>query len=123
MKRLDLARDVLDKQLVDRDETKMGRVDSLILELRGDQPPRVVAMELGFVVLGRRIGPRVERWVEKLRRFSVRKTARQRVAWEKVIEVKPYQIEIDVKASDTPAFDWERWLRDHIVAKVEGANP
>jgi sporulation protein YlmC with PRC-barrel domain len=123
MKRLDLARDVLDMQLVDRDGTKMGRVDSLILELRGDQPPRVAAIEMGFVVLGRRIGPRVERWVEKLRRFSVRKTARQRVAWEKVIEVKTYQIEIDVTARETPAFDWERWFRDHIVAKVEGANP
>jgi hypothetical protein len=123
MKRLDLARDVMDNQVVDRDGTKMGRVDSLILELRGDQPPRITAIEMGFVVLGRRIGPRVERWVEKLRRFSVRKTARQRVAWEKVIEVKIYQIEIDVTARDTPAFDWERWFRDHVVAKVEGANP
>jgi hypothetical protein len=120
MKRLDLTRDVLDKQLVDRDETKMGRVDSVVLELRGDQPPRIVAIEMGFVVLARRVGPRVERWVEKLRRFSVRKTARQRIAWEKVKEVKPYQIELDVKASETPAFDWERWLRDHFVAKVEG---
>jgi len=80
-------------------------------------------MESGFVVLGRRIGPRVERWVEKLRRFSVRKTARQRVAWEKVIEVKPYQIELDLTARETPAFDWELWFRDHVVAKVEGANP
>ena len=121
MKKLDLARDVLDKQVVDRDGTKMGRVDGLILELRGDQPPRVVAIEMGFVVLARRVHPRVERWVEKLRRFSVRKTARQRVAWEKVKAVEVYHIQLDVKALETPAFDWERWLRDRFVAKAEAA--
>jgi hypothetical protein len=122
MKRLDLARDVLDNQLVDREGTKMGRVDGLILELRGDQPPRVAYLEMGFVVLARRVHPGVERWVEKLRRFSVRKTARQRIAWAKVKEVKPEHIELDVNALETPAFDWERWLRDHIVAKVEGGD-
>jgi hypothetical protein len=119
MKKLDLSRDVLDKQLVDRDETKMGRVDGLILELRGDQPPRIDAIEMGFIVLARRMSPRVERWLENLRRFSIRKTARQRVAWEKVIDIKPYQIQLDLKAIDTPAFAWERWLRDHFVAKAE----
>ena len=119
MKRLDLSRDVLDKQVVDRDETKMGRVDGLILELRGDQPPRVDAIEMGFVVLARRMSPWTERWVEKLRRFSVRKTARQRIAWAKVMEVKPYHIQLDLKALETPAFAWERWFRDHVVAKTE----
>lgn len=119
MKRLDLTRDLLDKQVVDRDETKMGRVDGVILELRGDRPPRVDALEMGFAVLARRMGPRTERWVAKLRRFSVRKTAIQRVAWTKVLDVEPYHIKLDVKAIETPAFAWERWLRDHFVAKAE----
>ena len=119
MKRLDLTRDIIDKQVVDRDETKMGRVDGIILELRGDRPPRVDAIEMGFAVLARRMGPRTERWVEKLRRFSVRKTAIQRVAWTKVLDVKPYHIKLDVNAIETPAFAWERWLRDHFVAKAE----
>lgn len=119
MKRLDLSRDVLDKQVVDREKTKMGRVDGLILELRGDQPPRVDAIEMGFVVLARRMSPRMERWVEKLRRFSIRKTASQRVAWEKVMEVKSHHIQLDLKALETPAFAWERWFRDHFVAKAE----
>jgi hypothetical protein len=118
-KRLDLTRDVLDKQLVDREGTKMGRVDGLLLELRGDQPPRIDTIEMGFVVLARRMGPRVERWVEALRRFSVRKTARQRVAWEKVAEIESHHIKLDLEAIETPAFAWERWLRDHFVAKTE----
>ena len=123
MKRLDLARDVLDKQLVDREETRMGRVDGLVLELRDGQPPRVDTLDMGFVVLARRIHPRVEGWLERLRRrFSVRKTARYRVPWAKVLDVKPHRIQLDVAALETPAFDWEKWLRDHIVAKLPKAQ-
>ncbi|HKH47982.1 MAG TPA: hypothetical protein VKM72_25265 [Thermoanaerobaculia bacterium] len=119
MKRLDLVRDVLDKQVVECEEMKIGRVDGLVLELRGDQPPRVDSLEMGFVVLARRVHPRVESWIERLRRrFSVRKAARYRVPWSKVMEVKPHHVQIEVAALETPAFDWERWLRDHVVAKL-----
>ncbi|HKH43660.1 MAG TPA: hypothetical protein VKM72_03260 [Thermoanaerobaculia bacterium] len=122
MKQLDLARDVLDKQVVDRDGTKMGRVDGLVLELRGDGPPRVESIEMGFAVLARRVHPRLERWLEGLRRWSVRKTARYRVPWSKVKEVTAHHVQLDVEALKTPAFDWERWLRDHFVAKVPGED-
>jgi len=123
MKQLDLARDVLDKQVVDQDETKMGRVDGLVLEVRADQPPRVDSIEMGFVVLARRIHPRVESWVERLRRFSVRKTARyHRVPWSQVKDVDSFCVQLDVLARETPAFDWERWLRDHVVAHVPGED-
>ena len=123
MKRLDLARDVLDKQVVDRDETQMGRVDGLVLELRGDQPPRVRYLEMGFVVLARRIHPRCEAWLERLRRrFSIRRTARYRVEWTQVKEVEPHHLRIEVEALATPAFDWERWLRNHVVAKLPGSR-
>jgi hypothetical protein len=119
MKRLDLTRDVLDQLVVDREETKMGRVDGVVLELRDGQPPRIEALEMGFVVLARRLHPRVEGWVESLRRrFSVRKVARYRVPWSKVKDMKPYHIQIDVAALETPTFDWEKWLRKHVVTKL-----
>jgi sporulation protein YlmC with PRC-barrel domain len=122
MTKLDLARDVLDQQVVDREGTKMGRVDGLVLELRADAPPRVTALEMGFVVLARRIHPRVETWLERLRRrFSVRKTARYRVPWAKVTDIHPYQIQIDVAALETPTFDWERWLRKHVIPRLPGS--
>jgi hypothetical protein len=122
MKKLDFSRDILDKQVVDRDETKMGRIDGIVLELRGDQPPRVDMIEMGFVVLARRVGPRIERWVEWLRHFSIRKTARQRVAWAKVMEINPHHVKLDLAALETPAFDWERWLRDRVVNRIEKAG-
>ncbi len=123
MKELDLARDVLDKQVVDEEETQMGRVDGLVLELRDSGPPRVEAIELGFVVLARRVHPWVERWAERLhRRLGVRKSARQRVPWAKVEDVTPHHIQLAVKLKETPAFDWERWLRNHVVAKIPGSR-
>ena len=121
MKQLDLLRDVLDKQVVDRDETKMGRVDGIVLELRDGEPPRVAALEMGFATLARRLHPRAEAWLEALRkRFSVRRTARFRPAWEKVLDVTTEHVQLDVDLEKTPVIDWERWLRVHVVAKVPG---
>jgi len=116
---LELARDVLDKQVVDREETKMGRVDGLVLELREGRPPRVDHIEMGAVVLARRLSPRLERWVDGWRRrFGVRKVARYKVPWSAVQEMTSYHLKLDVAALDTPTFDWERWLRDHVIAHI-----
>lgn len=119
---LELARDVLDKQVVDRDEIKMGRVDGLVLELRDGKPPRIDSIEMGGVVLAERIHPRLARWVDGWRRrLKVRKTAVYRVPWSAVQEITPYHIKVDVAALETPAFDWERWLRDHVIAHIPAA--
>ena len=116
---LELARDVLDKQVVDREETKMGRVDGLVLELREGKPPRIDHLEMGGVVLARRLSPRLERWVDWWRRrFGVRKVARYKAPWPAVLELTSYHLKLDVAALDTPTFDWERWLRDHVIEHI-----
>jgi len=121
--RVEVMRDLLDKQLVDADETKMGRVDGIVLEIDGDKQPRIDHLELGFIVLARRLGPRAEKWFEAIRkRWSVRKSARQIVPWSKVLDVTAHEIKIDVKAMDTPAFDWERWMRDRVIDKIPGSG-
>ena len=43
---LPLVRDVLDKQVVDPDKNKIGKVDGIVLQLRAHRPPRVIAMEI-----------------------------------------------------------------------------
>jgi len=121
--RVEILRDLLDKQLVDADETKMGRADGIALEVDGDKQPRIDHLELGFSVLARRLGRRAEKWFDAIRkRWSIRKSGRQIVPWSKVIDVTAYEIKLDVKAMETPAFDWERWLRDRIVAKIPGSG-
>ncbi|MFL6260971.1 MAG: hypothetical protein ACJ76Y_14790 [Thermoanaerobaculia bacterium] len=116
---LELARDVLDKQVVDREEIKMGRVDGLVLELREGLPPRIDHIEMGGVVLARRLSPRLERWVDGWRRrFGVRKVARYKAPWSAVQEITSYHLKLEVAALDTPNFDWERWLRDHVIKHI-----
>jgi hypothetical protein len=120
VRRFDLIVDVLDKQLVDRNRVPMGRVDGLVLEVRGDDL-RVRAIETGFVVLARRLHPRLERWLRALRRkLSVRRTALYRIDWSKVLDVDAHYVQVDVDAERTPAYDWERWLRRRVVGKVPG---
>ncbi|HEX3526734.1 MAG TPA: hypothetical protein VH988_06680 [Thermoanaerobaculia bacterium] len=120
---MDLVRDVLDKQLVDREGEEMGRVDGVILEIRPDGPPRIEAFELGFVVLARRIHPRVESWLNWLRaRWSVRKTARYRIPWAKVQEIREGEIQVDLRAQETPAYDWEIWLRRNVIRHLPGGG-
>jgi len=120
--RFDLIRDVLDKQIVDRDETRMGRVDGIVLAVDGDGPPRIDHLELGFVVLARRIHPRLEVWLQRLReRWSVRSSARQIVKWSSVVDLNPHHLKLDVKALETPAFDWERAMR-RLVHKIPGSG-
>ena len=120
---LDLSRDVLDQQLIDRNGTKMGRVDGVVLAIGEDGRHSVDHFELGFVVLARRIHPRVARWLEALRkRWTVRKTAVQIVPWSQVAEATEGHIKLTIDAYTTAAFDWERWLRDHVVAKIPGSG-
>lgn len=120
---LNVIRDLMDKQVVDRKGTKMGRVDGLVLVIEDDSPPRVDHLELGLAVLARRVHPRFERWLFALRRiWSPRRSARQRVPWSAVVEVTPYEVKLDLDAMETAAFDWERWLRDHVVSKIPGGG-
>ena len=123
MDEIDLARDVLDQQLIDRNGTKMGRVDGLVIAFEADGRPRVDHFELGFAVLAGRMHPRFERWLNAIRkRWSVREIARQIVPWSDVAELTENHIKLSIDAFTTPAFDWERWLRDHVVTKIPGSG-
>ena len=41
---VDVIRDILDKQLVDREQQKMGKADGIIIELRAGKPPRLASL-------------------------------------------------------------------------------
>jgi hypothetical protein len=50
----------------------------------------------------------------------VRRIARYRVAWSRVIDLTAQRIQLDVRVEATPQIDWERWLRRHVVENVPG---
>jgi hypothetical protein len=53
---MDVVREVLDKQLVDRHHRPMGRADGIVVEIRNGQAPRVMYLETGPATTARRKG-------------------------------------------------------------------
>lgn len=118
-----LFRDILDKQLLDREEQEIGRVDGIVAELNSGAPPVITDMVLGAVPLARRFGRRAERWIEKLHaRWSVRRSARFHIPWSKVMETHHRHIIVDLEVKETAAYDWERWLRAHVIGMIPGSG-
>jgi hypothetical protein len=120
--KINLVHDVLDKLVVDHQHDPIGRVDSLVLALEDGRPPRVARVEIGSAVLGRRLHPRIGRWIRNFaHRFGVHNGSPTRIAWSK-LKLTGIEIEADVQADRTNALAWEHWLREHIVIRVPGGG-
>jgi len=119
---MDLLREILDKQVVDREQVKIGKVDGLVAELRQGRPPRIVAVEFGSITLARRLGTRPGRWMARLaaRLGGKRHAEPHRIAWKKVRDIG-IDIEFDIDGRRTAIFDWQDWLRDHVIGRIPGA--
>lgn len=116
-----LVRDVLDKQLVDRHGQPCGKVDGLVLVIEEGLPPRLAAIECGFVVLARRIGRRVSRVVEWLAaRVGPRHGEVLRIPWSRVRSLH-VEVEVDLDAERSELLAGERWARRRVIARIPGA--
>lgn len=119
---MDLIRDVLDNQLVDRNQRKLGKVDGIVIELRDDQPPRVAYLEVGMPVLARRIHPRLGNWITTIQqRWGAQRSQPTRIAWSNVRDVG-IDVEVDLEAKDIPVLAYENWLREHIISRIPGGS-
>ena len=115
-------RDVLDNQLVDRHQAKIGRVDGIIAEFRSDEPPRLASLEVGMPVLARRLHPLLERWATALERSFIHGRDQPfRIPWSAIRDVG-IDVEVDLDARATPVLAWEQWIRDHIIGRIPGAG-
>jgi len=119
---MDLVRDVLDKQLLDRERKKMNKVDGIILEIGTDQPPRLAYLEVSGLTLAQRLHPRLGRWVAAWRgKKNVTQNEVFRIPWSQVRDVG-VDIEVDVDAEQTPVLAWERWLQQKIISRIPGSG-
>jgi sporulation protein YlmC with PRC-barrel domain len=117
-----MIRDVLDKQVRDRNQTKIGKVDGIVMQLRPSGPPRIVFIEIGAVALSGRLGPRIHRLISGLwARFGGEKSREPyRLDWSKVRAIG-VDIEFDIDVHDTTIFAWQEWLRKKIICRVPGS--
>ncbi|MBE9020877.1 hypothetical protein IQ272_33070 [Chroococcidiopsidales cyanobacterium LEGE 13417] len=118
---MDLIRDVLDNQLVDRSGRKMGKVDGIVVELREGESPRLAYIETGLPTLARRLHPRIARWVIALeRRWGAKRGESYRIPWSKVRDVG-IDVDVNLDAEATPALAYEQWLRQ-AIARIPGGR-
>jgi hypothetical protein len=117
---MDLFRYCLDKELVDSKKRRMGRVDGIIIEWQPDSQPRVVGIEVGAVTLVDRLHQSLARpIIAVLERLGIR-SDRYQIAWGK-IHVGVNEVRADVDAEETPALEFELWLRKKVIGRIPGA--
>ena len=117
-----LYHDVIDAQLVDRHQEKIGRVDELLLELEDGKPPRVATIVIGGAARARRVG----RWMVACHRavhalFGQRAEHESRVPFDAVRCIAD-TIQLDVEADSLDSMHLERWLATHVIRRIPGAS-
>lgn len=117
---MELFRDCLDKRVDDRAKRRMGRVDGIVLEIEPGRPPRVAYIELGVKTLMDRLSRRLGNAISKLMKSRHIEFAPYRIPWGK-IRVGLNEVRADVEAEQTPALEWELWLRKKVIGRIPGA--
>ena len=113
-----LVRDLLDNQVRDERNRRMGKVDGIVLVLRQGRPPRVAAIELGVSTLLGRINHRLGALAARLeRRWGITDGEPLRVPFDK-IESIGIDVKVKVDADRTTVYDWERWLRRVLIERI-----
>lgn len=117
---MDLVRDLLDKQVVDRNGQLLGRVDGIEMERR-DNEGRLAAILIGPVALGFRLHPLIGRWVAWFERaWGIAEGRPVRIDARHLRKIGR-QIAVDLTASDTAALAVETRLRAW-VARIPGGG-
>jgi len=106
-----LVRDILDKQLVDKAEVRVGKVDGIVLRLDEHGRPKVEAVELGASTLANRLLIGVG--------LRTRGRGRYRLAWSHITDVG-IDITVDADRRELPLERWQEWLRRHVLSWIPG---
>ena len=116
-----VVRDLLDKQLVDRDGEALGRVDGIIMAWRQGAPPRITHFELGAQTLARRLPRPFERTLAALaHRLTTRGDTPYRIDVRLIIQLGR-TIKVDIDGARSAARASERWVRDHVITRIPGS--
>jgi len=117
-----LVRDVLDKELLDREKEPMGRVDGLVMHVGKSSQPRVTHIEVGSPALWERVNPVLCRLATRIAQlWGPPRREQVRIPWSRV-ETVGRDIKLDVEAKHTGAIDWEIWIARHIVERIPGSG-
>jgi len=115
---MDVVRDILDNQLIDRSHKKFGRVDGIVLEVCEGRPPRLAYLEVGWVTLARRLHARFGKWVAaRVKKKAPDRPEALRIPWSQVRDLD-IDITVDLEAEKIPVPAWERWVQAKILRRA-----
>ena len=118
---MDVVRDLLDKQVVDRNGRELGRVDSVIFELRDDGSARIGAIEIGLISFAQRLHPFLGRCARALEVILGLDASRPvRIPFAKIMDIDR-DVKVDLAATDTPVTAIERQAH-RVLSAIPGAS-
>jgi hypothetical protein len=110
---MDLIREVLDNQLVDRNQQRLGKIDSIVAEFRPGRPPLLKYIETGWAAKGTRIHRRLGEWMRR------RGSRPYRIDWTAIRDVG-VDVEVALEAKETPLLRTENRLR-RVLTRIPGS--
>lgn len=120
-----LALQLLDRQLVDRDDRLVGKVDDAELEPGDSGQMYVTAILSGPGVLARRLRlRRYGEWVEAVhRRFHGARTGTDpsRIPFTKVVSIGSC-VQLAADQEELATQSTQRWAAEHIICHIPGAT-
>ncbi|GAA4896259.1 hypothetical protein ACFPM3_15910 [Streptomyces coeruleoprunus] len=120
---LDVGLDLLDRQLLDRAGTLLGKVDDLRFDDPGDgRPPELAALLVGQRAFGQRLGGPLGRWWTAVAERLAGGATPAEVPLALVREYGP-AVRLAVRAEDLPALGRaERYLSHRFIGRIPGAH-
>src|SRR5215216_1067499 len=119
---LPLVRDVLDKQIYDANDVRVGKVDGVVLMPRQGRPARVAAIESAMPTVWRRVWPRLGDWIERFQHWLAPDlVGPTRIRFEHVVH-SGIDVNVDIDARKTNAYVWENWIKTTFVEKLPGGK-
>jgi sporulation protein YlmC with PRC-barrel domain len=117
----DLQLHLLDRQVIDLDGNFVCKVDDLELDLDSDGLPYVTAIVVGPRALGPRIGGRLGVWFGAIAGRLAQTEAPPTVDFRNVVDIG-HDIRVSAKRAELGVDPLERWVDDHIIARVPGSG-
>ena len=116
--RVNLVRDLLDNQVNDRHGVKLGRADSVVLDISADGSIRVAGLEMGGTLCARRVSPRLVPFAARIRSWwGTGHATPTHIEWSQVVKLT-HDVETSLEAERAPNLSFERWLRQRVTRHI-----
>jgi sporulation protein YlmC with PRC-barrel domain len=114
--------DLLDRQIVDRDGSPVGKVDDVELGTGDDGVVRVTALLTGQQALGGRLGGVLGKWITAIAaRLDVDRAGPRRIGYDLVAHVDS-AVHLSVRHDLLAPPALEAWLEEHLIGRIPGAD-